>query len=198
MASNVLFIFSLAIVVLIFYFHDAKATAAGEQKTINKVKAYVTNFLTDDQLHTICANLSVGIYQMKNTSQLADDVQTIILNSLTNSQTATIMPIMQSLNRDFGSLSAAKEAMKPMFTALSNNLTPVLEQMQAKDVDWTNEGKGQTACIAQQYRMIDSFFTVTRTKTIITRMKEATPPKNWTYIYNDLHDVVFFAKYVTA
>uniref|UniRef100_A0A915E7F4 Uncharacterized protein n=1 Tax=Ditylenchus dipsaci TaxID=166011 RepID=A0A915E7F4_9BILA len=170
---NMLLRSSLLMFALIVCFLPITGTiTAGEQKSINKVKAYLTTFLTDDQLHTILNNISIGCYQMKNITQLTSDAKTVVLSSLTGSQMMSVMPVYNAFNRDFGGLNAALEAMEPMFTALRNNLIPVLEQIQAKDFDWTNEGKGQTACIAQQYRMFNSFLTTNRMQTIMKERKQ--------------------------
>ncbi|KAI1729613.1 hypothetical protein DdX_01866 [Ditylenchus destructor] len=174
---------------------DYSDTATGMQKTINKVKSYLTTFITDDQLTSICTTVSNYSYHEAPTDKMMSDIIDKIMNSLTMTQMTIGLQVLSKLTNDFGSIDGAIAALTPLLNVVSNNIAPFYAQVQKKVKSMKAQGKGTNAIYPLQYKMINTFATQKRIQTILTRASVAVNPSNWTALVRDVGDIVFFSKY---
>uniref|UniRef100_A0A915DJW9 Uncharacterized protein n=1 Tax=Ditylenchus dipsaci TaxID=166011 RepID=A0A915DJW9_9BILA len=167
-----------------------------KQKTINKIKAYLSVFITDTQLSTVCDVVVADTLALKNTSVMASDVMDVVMNSLTTNQMMSGMSIMTCLTNAFGSMSNAMKFLPPVTAVAGNNLTPFLNQVLAKNAQMASNGKGITAKTESMYMMMNQFATITRVGTILQRVKtNSMTPGNWTLFNKCIGTIIFFSKY---
>uniref|UniRef100_A0A915DLA0 Uncharacterized protein n=1 Tax=Ditylenchus dipsaci TaxID=166011 RepID=A0A915DLA0_9BILA len=167
-----------------------------KQKTINKIKNYISAFLTDSQLSSLCDLILAGFLAGKTTTEMANDAMNTVMNSLTMTQMQTGLGLMSGITKDFGSLDGAMAFMSPVATIAGNNLTPFMKQVTAKVNSMKAKGKGTTATTLQMYHMMNEFFTQKRCQTILQRVKtNSMSPGNWTLFQKNLNSIVFFSKY---
>uniref|UniRef100_A0A915DLI0 Uncharacterized protein n=1 Tax=Ditylenchus dipsaci TaxID=166011 RepID=A0A915DLI0_9BILA len=167
-----------------------------KQKTINKIKAYLSVFITDTQLSTVCDKAVADVLALKNTSVMATNAMNVVMNSLTFSQMMSGLSIITCITNSFGSLSNAMTFLPAVTTVASNNLTPFLNQVLAKNAQMAANGKGVTAQTESMYMMMNQFATVTRVGTILQRVKSnSMTPGNWTLFNKCLGTVIFFSRY---
>ncbi|KAI1726000.1 hypothetical protein DdX_02692 [Ditylenchus destructor] len=169
--------------------------AVGKQKTINKIKAYLSTFITDSQLNKICDTISLDNFNGVDVGTMANNAINIVMNSLTLTQMMQGLKIIGALTTDFGSLDNAKAALAPVMDVAMNNLGPIFNQIQTKVKAMKAQGKGQTAAFQQQYKMLNAFLTQQRVQTILTRVKASLPASQWSLIVKDLGGAIFFSKY---
>ncbi|KAI1713734.1 hypothetical protein Ddc_11759 [Ditylenchus destructor] len=87
-------------------------------------------------------------------------------------------------------------ALNPILGVVSNNISPLYAQIQKKVISMKAQGKGTNAIYPLQYKMINTFATVKRIQTILTRASLSIPPSNWTAVVNDAGGLpIFFSKY---
>uniref|UniRef100_A0A915DJR4 Uncharacterized protein n=1 Tax=Ditylenchus dipsaci TaxID=166011 RepID=A0A915DJR4_9BILA len=191
----------LNILIWLFFFCCLIATETAnppyKQKSINKIKAYLTTFITDSQL-SACVDIVVTDVQAgKNTSGILDEVKNEIMNSLTASQMTVGVQLFNYLNRDFGGLSNFEAIiLDPVVVIASNNLMPFYNQTRNKIIEMQASSKGNTAVSKQMFHMFNSFLTLQRTTTILQRVKnDAMTPGNWTLVVQDFGEVIHFDKY---
>ncbi|KAI1716176.1 hypothetical protein DdX_07209 [Ditylenchus destructor] len=169
--------------------------AVGKQKTINKVKAYLSTFITDTQLDKACDLASNDTYYGANGTVILNDLKDTVMNSLTLTQMTIGLGVISKLTADFGSLQKALDALQPLLDTIANNINPFYDQVKKKITSMKAQGKGVSAIYPQAYKMFNTFVTQQRIKTIMTRCSVSVPASNWTAVRKDTADIIYFSKY---
>ncbi|KAH7716731.1 hypothetical protein AAVH_15824 [Aphelenchoides avenae] len=115
------------------------------------------------------------------------------LSAVTGEQLVKGMQIYKELQAELG--SELVSVIDCAGTVASNNLQPLLDHIQAKVKKMVANKKTKAQCVAQEYVMINTFFTADRVKTILTRMKGKLSSNQWYVVRKHLADVVYFDKY---
>ncbi|KAH7723586.1 hypothetical protein AAVH_08853 [Aphelenchoides avenae] len=171
------------------------ALTAGEQITVNKIKALLTTFATDAQLGKICQSLGENMYNGQTVAQMGAGMQNIVMGSLSGSQMIDGLNIYNSVVNAIGGSAAAKAALSKAMTVFGNNLQPLVTQIQTKVNSMKSAGKPKATCLAQQSTMVNSFFTKARVQTIMQRLKTKLAGKEWTAVRKGLTNVIKFGQY---
>uniref|UniRef100_A0AC35U6T7 Conserved secreted protein n=1 Tax=Rhabditophanes sp. KR3021 TaxID=114890 RepID=A0AC35U6T7_9BILA len=147
--------------------HVQESTAlTPKDKTINRVTALVSDFLSKDQLNTVATAFSV----LKPTQiSKAFPVYTTLSSAL-----ADKLPVVIS----------------NMTTVGTNNLMPFITQVLAQISKMEANKKGKTAISNKVYSMINQFFTRKRARTIFIRVKDNIDPAVFTTVYQGVKTFV--------
>ncbi|KAI1714873.1 hypothetical protein DdX_08142 [Ditylenchus destructor] len=169
--------------------------AGGKKQTIKKIKNLVTKFATDDQLGKILDALSLDLYNMEDTTTMANNAINIVLKSLTGTQMTQGVQIYNQLVNDFGGMDAAVSVLNQVIGVFNDNLGTIVTQIQTKIQSSKDSGKTQAQCLKQQYKMINKKFTKKMVKKIMTQIKNTLSSSDWNIIKNDLGNLIFFSNY---
>ncbi|KAH7689608.1 hypothetical protein AAVH_40393 [Aphelenchoides avenae] len=185
----------MKIVLLVFIgvFAATSATQTAKDLVIAKTRTLISGFPTVEQTTKVWDKVAQDIYNMKTTKETANDMVETVLSAVTGEQLAKGLQIYKNLQTELG--SDLNSVIDRAGTVASNNLQPLRDQVQAKVKKMIANNKTKAQCIAQEYVMINTFFTPDRVKTILTRIKGKLTAKQWHAIRTHLADVVYFGKY---
>ncbi|KAH7716730.1 hypothetical protein AAVH_15823 [Aphelenchoides avenae] len=178
--------------VFVGVFAAASALTAKEQ-VVAKSRNLLTPFPTVDQTIKIWDKLALDTYNMKTIKEMADGIVNTVLGSLNGDQLVKGLQVYNALKTCLG--SAMSSVIDRASLVASNNLQPLLDQIQTKTKSMKAAGQTQAACFNSQYSMTTQFLTADRVKTIATRVKAKMTTGEWACIKKNLNPYTYFTTY---
>ncbi|WP_133061779.1 hypothetical protein [Streptosporangium minutum] len=146
-----------------------------KQAAINKVKALLTTFFTDQQLSKILDAMAEDIYAKKPFKESFDTL--IASGILTQSQMAILAKVGSGSQNDSGAtsevpLTKARAVLLRRFEPYYNNMSKTILAMRSNR-------KAKADCFNQVYVMVNKYLTKANVTPVLTEIKSSLTSKEW-------------------
>lgn len=162
-----------------------------KQTAINKTKALLTTFLTDQQLSKILDRIAENIYANK---PFKESFGTLITsNDLTPSQMMIIARVESLLLNDFGSTSGTP--LTKTNAVLLRRFEPHYNDMSKKILAMKSSRKTKAECFNQVYVMVNERLTKANITPTLTEIKSSLTSKEWQSVRANGATLFLWSKY---
>jgi len=184
------------LILVVFYFTQAQSQSypsKNQNVTIKRLTTFVSNYFAYSQYQAIMNTLSSDVYNEESFDQIKSDAENEVMAQLTSSQYTAIMGKATTLILKMGA-SGATTALNKAITVLSNNLMPFFDQLQGYAKYLKNRGLKEQGVVKNGYRIVNSFASKKRIKTIFTRVSLQFSASDWKSIVSALTGILNFSK----
>ncbi|KAI6171174.1 hypothetical protein M3Y97_01070500 [Aphelenchoides bicaudatus] len=179
-----------ALAVTIVYDTSHPAT---QMKTIQILTNHVSSFLTQDQYLNITDTLAAQLYAGMTFEEIKAGAMTMAMGVLTSAQYSQAIAKATSLIFVLGA-SGIQAALSTLMTVISNNCTPFFNQLVEYVGTLRTQGMKQKGITKNGYRIVNSFASSQRIKTIFTRVSLQFSASQWKSLVSSLEGLIQFKK----
>ncbi|KAH7725807.1 hypothetical protein AAVH_06650 [Aphelenchoides avenae] len=169
--------------------------AAPKDTMISKIKTLVSNFANDNQLSKIIDSVFNNIYSGATQEEIADDMLSVVLTSLSGTQLLKGLDINTKITAQLGGQAKADATLDKIKAVVRNHVQDIHDQIQAKTKTMKANGQAKAAIVDAGLKIANEAFTQQLMQKVVNGIKSKLTANEWSVVRKNLDGVLFFSKY---